>query len=59
MGTCVCCGKSFEYLDALNRFEDYVERRGGPFIAYDTFKGDMCFDCAYRSLEESTWLEIL
>ena len=59
VGTCFCCGRSFEYLDALNQFEAYIEQRDGAFFAMNTFRDEMCADCAIRTLKNSTWMEIL
>lgn len=59
IGTCFCCGRSFDYPDALNRFEAYIEERGGTFFAMDSFRDEMCADCAIRTLKNSTWMEIL
>ena len=58
-GKCFCCGRSFDYLSELNRFEEFVEQRKGDFFALDTFKDEMCADCAIRTLKNSTWMEIL
>ena len=58
-GKCFCCGRTFDYPDALNRFEEFVERRNTGFITLDSFKDDICADCAIRTLNNSTWAEIL
>ena len=58
-GTCFCCGRSYDYLDALNRFEDYIEKRNGAFFAMDSFRDEICADCAIRTLKNSSWMEIL
>lgn len=58
-GKCFCCGRSFDYLDALDRFEEFIEQRGGPFFAMDAFRDEICADCAIRTLKNSSWMEIL
>ena len=58
-GKCFCCGRSFDYLEALNRFEAYIEQRGSSFFAVDSFRNEICADCAIRTLNNSTWMEIL
>jgi len=58
-GKCFCCGRSFDYLEALNRFEQYIEDRRGSFFALDSFRDEICADCAIRTLNNSTWMEIL
>ncbi len=58
-GKCFCCGRTFDYPEALNRFEAFIEERNGPFFAMDSFRDDMCADCAIRTLKNSTWMEIL
>lgn len=59
IGKCVCCGRNFDYLDSLNQFEAFVEQRNGSFFAMDSFRDEMCADCAIRTLKNSTWMEIL
>ena len=59
VGKCFCCGRSFDYPDALNRFEAFIEQRGGSFFAMDSFRDEICADCAIRTLNNSTWMEIL
>ena len=56
---CFCCGRTFFYPEALDRFEAFIEERNGDFFAMDTFKDDICGDCAVRTLKNSTWMEIL
>ena len=58
-GKCFCCGRSYDYPDALNRFEAFIEQRGGSFFAMDSFRDEICADCAIRTLNNSTWMEIL
>ncbi len=58
-GKCFCCGRTFDYPEALNRFEAYIEQRGGTFFAFDAFRDEICADCAIRTLNNSTWMEIL
>ena len=58
-GKCYCCGRSFDYLEALNLFEEYIEDRNGSFFAFDSFRDEMCADCGIRTLKNSTWMEIL
>ena len=58
-GTCFCCGRSFHYLDALNQFEEFIEQRNGTYYAMDSFRDEICADCAIRTLKNSTWMEIL
>ena len=58
-GKCFCCGRSFDYLETLNRFEAFIEERNGSFFAIDAFRDEMCADCAIRTLKNSTWMEIL
>ena len=58
-GKCFCCGRSFDYMEALNRFEAFIEERNGSFFAMDSFRDEMCADCAIRTLKNSTWMEIL
>ena len=58
-GTCFCCGRRFDSPEALNRFEEYMEQRHGSFFAMDAFRDEICADCAIRTLNNSTWMEIL
>ena len=58
-GKCFCCGREFAYLEELNRFEDFVEQRKTAFFAMNDFKDEICADCAIRTLNNSTWMEIL
>ena len=58
-GKCFCCGRSFDYCEALNRFEMFIEQRDGDFFSMDAFGAEICADCAIRTLKNSTWMEIL
>ena len=58
-GKCFCCGRSFDYPEALNRFEAFIEERNGSFFAMDSFRDEMCADCAKKKKKNSTWMEIL
>ncbi len=58
-GKCFCCGRSFDYLEELDRFEEYIEQRKTSFFAMDAFRDEICADCAIRTLNNSSWMEIL